>query len=421
MLATAPAMADQAAVFTIGSSSYTINGQPYYMDVSPFVQDGRAYVPVRYLADSIGLIVAWNPKTQVVELSLNTDNAQLKTDVQMVINKNELWVNGNKSYMDVSPIIVDGRTMLPARWVAEAFDSNVTWDAGSQTVTISPNYHPAYISVPNVLPADQGNDQGAQSGIITPAYITPTPPTITPVIDIPANSQDDQDTITLPSLYPNVNFVNTYTWYYQDTKFKWTIGVPQDLIKKENSQSAKIPLKSIIYALTLHVKQMELDSLVYDHDTNEYISYVTNILHQVAKNQGYDKFHEAEFIATFVQYIPYLDFSIYEYPPQVIALGGVCEDKSVLLVSILRQLGYPVSILIYHDIAHSAVGIGFKTNEIPEDRYKELYLFTGLPAGMTCYTKNGINYYFMEVTQPKHIIGVSTLSTTKAPTVYEFQ
>jgi len=38
--------------------------------------------------------------------------------------------------MDVAPEIVNDRSFLPARFVAEAFGAQVGWNAGSQTVTI---------------------------------------------------------------------------------------------------------------------------------------------------------------------------------------------------------------------------------------------------------------------------------------------
>jgi hypothetical protein len=36
----------------------------------------------------------------------------------------------------VAPLVRNGRTYLPARYVAEAFGRAVTWDQASQTVTI---------------------------------------------------------------------------------------------------------------------------------------------------------------------------------------------------------------------------------------------------------------------------------------------
>ena len=54
-----------------------------------------------------------------------------------MIGSTTLTVNGQTQTMDQAPVIRDGRTYLPARYVAEAFGDNVSWDAASQTVTVS--------------------------------------------------------------------------------------------------------------------------------------------------------------------------------------------------------------------------------------------------------------------------------------------
>lgn len=48
----------------------------------------------------------------------------------------KLIVNGKQIDADVSPQIVDGRVMVPVRWVAEALDADVHWDAQNREVLI---------------------------------------------------------------------------------------------------------------------------------------------------------------------------------------------------------------------------------------------------------------------------------------------
>lgn len=42
--------------------------------------------------------------------------------------------------MDVAPIIINSRTLIPARFVAEAFDCDVEWNGTSQIVEITSYY-----------------------------------------------------------------------------------------------------------------------------------------------------------------------------------------------------------------------------------------------------------------------------------------
>jgi hypothetical protein len=122
-------------VFTIGSNIYTVAGQPYQMDAAPvMVPPGRTMVPVRYLALGMGIEpsgISWNPSTEQVTLS---DGVVTET---MTIGSYTLNINGNPFNMDVCPAIINGRTMLPARWVANNFGWTVAWRQRAQEVVIS--------------------------------------------------------------------------------------------------------------------------------------------------------------------------------------------------------------------------------------------------------------------------------------------
>lgn len=116
---------------TVGETTETLE-----MDVMPYIKDGRTYVPVRYLAYSLGVgenDIAWAQESKTVTITLN-DKV-----VILVIGSNVMYINGEPIVMDVVPEIVDGRTMLPARWVAEALGAIVEWDESlNQAVIIMP-------------------------------------------------------------------------------------------------------------------------------------------------------------------------------------------------------------------------------------------------------------------------------------------
>jgi len=133
----APTETKITSVFKIGDTSYTVGGDVYEtktMDVAPYIKDGRTYLPVRYVAYCLGLTdanIIWDDANDTVTL------IKSGTVVQLKIGSNTLLVNGASITMDVAPEIVDpGRTMLPIRWVAEAFGAVVTWDEAAQTVKI---------------------------------------------------------------------------------------------------------------------------------------------------------------------------------------------------------------------------------------------------------------------------------------------
>ncbi|TCW36745.1 copper amine oxidase-like protein [Thermohydrogenium kirishiense] len=128
----APTNTTVNVVFTIGSTSYTLNGTTQTMDVAPYVKNGRTYLPVRYVAQALGVSndnILYNNGV----VTLMKDN----TIVQLTIGSNVMVVNGVSITMDTPAEISNGRTMLPFRWIAQAFGAQVNYDANAQTVTMT--------------------------------------------------------------------------------------------------------------------------------------------------------------------------------------------------------------------------------------------------------------------------------------------
>jgi hypothetical protein len=124
------------SVFTIGSTSYTLNGTSVSMDVAPYIKDSRTFLPVRYVANALGVAdssIMWDAASQKVTIIKGS------TVVQMTIGSTTMVLNGATITMDTAPEITSGRTCLPIAWVAEALNANIVWDATAQTVTVTSN------------------------------------------------------------------------------------------------------------------------------------------------------------------------------------------------------------------------------------------------------------------------------------------
>ncbi|MFA7078266.1 MAG: copper amine oxidase N-terminal domain-containing protein [Syntrophomonas sp.] len=121
------------AIFTLSDNTFVFNNQIEKMDVAPYIKDNLTYLPVRYLAYSLGVKpeeIAWNQADQKVTVTSE------KTIVEMTIGSNIMTVNGTETKMDVAPEIKDNRTMLPARWLGGALGAKVTWNEQSQSAII---------------------------------------------------------------------------------------------------------------------------------------------------------------------------------------------------------------------------------------------------------------------------------------------
>lgn len=108
----------------------TLNGEKINFDVPPQLINDRTMVPLRMIFEAMGAYVDWYGDTQTVVATKDDKVVTAKID-----DKN-LYINGKMKTLDVPPMIVDGRTLVPARFVAESFGANVDWDGATQTVVI---------------------------------------------------------------------------------------------------------------------------------------------------------------------------------------------------------------------------------------------------------------------------------------------
>lgn len=119
--------------FVLDQASFTSQGVTTVMDVAPFAEGGRTFVPVRYLAQGLGIGddgIAWNGARQEVTLRKGS------TTLVLVIGNKSLSVNGKTVMMDTAPLIRESRTFLPARFVAEALGNTVSYVESTRTVVI---------------------------------------------------------------------------------------------------------------------------------------------------------------------------------------------------------------------------------------------------------------------------------------------
>lgn len=122
-----PAGASQVSMlFTLGQNSYSVNGVTKTMDVSPVSIGGRTLLPIRYAADPLGAETVWDGNESKVSVTLGA------TKLILWIGSNTAVLNGQNILIDpnnpgVKPLIINGRTMLPMRFVTEKLGCGVEW------------------------------------------------------------------------------------------------------------------------------------------------------------------------------------------------------------------------------------------------------------------------------------------------------
>jgi hypothetical protein len=108
-----------------------INGAKQTYDQPPVVDNGRALVPLRGIFESLGATVNWNASSKTVTATKTGINMSLK------IGSKSPVVNGKTKSIDVPAKVVNGRTLVPLRFVSETLGAGVSYDASARTIKIT--------------------------------------------------------------------------------------------------------------------------------------------------------------------------------------------------------------------------------------------------------------------------------------------
>lgn len=162
------AMAAALSVSAAGATSLVVDGTNVQTDVPPVIVDGRTLVPVRALFESLGATVGWEESTQTATATKGS------TVISMQIGNTTAYVNGVAKTLDVSAQTIEGRTMAPARFVAESLNATVNWDSVSDTVKISTTGSTSTQTTPSNTQTSTSTTTSTQSSTNKTVYITKT-------------------------------------------------------------------------------------------------------------------------------------------------------------------------------------------------------------------------------------------------------
>jgi hypothetical protein len=282
--------------------------------------------------------------------------------------------------MDAAPEIAGARVMLPVRFLAQALGIDAIWNPATRTVVIGEP----------VIPV--GGQRGSDTTVPALCY-NPSAQT---------NSRD-------------------FTWQYRGNTFTWHVEAPQALLDWDRQvnkltvefYSGGFSQESLLSTMPDESKELvlsdsaqeggDLAPWVNDADNSQWAGYLADRLARCADNNGFDYFHTAEFIQSFVDAIPYQLTDVPELPAQTIIDNGDCKDKSILLAVMLKSLSYKVVLLDFppgpgETAGHMAVGVALKDSQIPQG------------GSLSYYLDNGLKYYFAETTSPNWTLGAASVN-----------
>lgn len=105
--------------------------------VEPQIINDRTMVPFRKIFNALGVTdenISWNGETRIVEAK--KDNVVIGLQIDNPVAKKTVSGDTSEIKLDSAPVIVDGRTLVPVRFIAESMNKKVGWDNLNRTVII---------------------------------------------------------------------------------------------------------------------------------------------------------------------------------------------------------------------------------------------------------------------------------------------
>ena len=113
-----------------GTLSIYVNGTEIASDVSPYAKNNTTLVPVRAICNAIGIDnILWDNGSKSVTVKGTSY-------IQFTVGQSYAYKDGGRYSLSVPTEIKNGRTMIPLRFLAEAFGADVSWDSVYNCVDI---------------------------------------------------------------------------------------------------------------------------------------------------------------------------------------------------------------------------------------------------------------------------------------------
>lgn len=124
--------------FKLESDYFYINGYKLYFDsennLKPIVKNGRTFVPLRSIVESIGGDLVWKNQTKEIEIRFND------ILILLIIDKNSAFVNQKVKMIDsnseIKPFIFNSRTYVPLRFIIENLEGEINYNNFEKSINI---------------------------------------------------------------------------------------------------------------------------------------------------------------------------------------------------------------------------------------------------------------------------------------------
>ncbi len=113
----------------IGRTTGMVGDKAVALDSKPFIEEGRTYVPVRFISEALGMNVTWDKSKGAVITGKDTK-------ISLAAGADSAMVNGEQKAVQEPLIIKEGRSYLPVRAFVNLLGGTVDWNAEAKEIDL---------------------------------------------------------------------------------------------------------------------------------------------------------------------------------------------------------------------------------------------------------------------------------------------
>lgn len=112
--------------------SIEINGTHLETSQSPQIVENSTLVPLRDISNALDVTIDWNNNTKTIDVYGKDDIYTLQIDNSIATSK-----TGKTISLNTAPTIINNKTFVPIRFIAESMGADVIWNDNTKTVSIT--------------------------------------------------------------------------------------------------------------------------------------------------------------------------------------------------------------------------------------------------------------------------------------------
>ncbi|MCA1041640.1 copper amine oxidase N-terminal domain-containing protein [Bacillus infantis] len=210
----------------------TVDGNKIGFDVKPVIKSGRVLVPFRALFEEFGAAIDYDNSTKMIRAWRDGQTIELKVDSKRAL------VDGNATMLDVPAAIINGRALVPLRFISENYQGYVNWNSSSRSVAITSSGSPVK------PPAPKPDPEPVEKGI--PLYLNNQKVEM----DLPVINKNNKVYVPLKQFVPFMGSDISYEEYRDDLyldmegiSVKMSVGKNYGMVNGSSVQLNDMPIR----------------------------------------------------------------------------------------------------------------------------------------------------------------------------------